>query len=139
MSNYKKILGYARKMRKNPTDAEHLMWGNLRGRKFYGKKFNRQFIIKHGGYSTTESFFIADFHCHEHKLLIEIDGDIHLKQVEYDKIREEILVELGYKIIRIKNEEVLPNITIALNKIRVAIGVPKLSENDDTYLTYTVV
>lgn len=82
MSNYKKILGYAREMRKNPTDAEHLMWCNLKRRKFYGKKINRQFIIKHDGYGARESFFIADFHCHEYKLIIEIDGDIHLKQVE---------------------------------------------------------
>jgi len=137
MSYYKKILGFARKMRKNPTDAEHLMWGNLRGRKFYGKKFNRQFVIKHDGFGIKESYFIADFHCHEYKLIIEIDGDIHLKQVEYDKMREEILVELGYKIIRIKNEEVLKNITVALNKLREAIGVPKLDETGE--LTYTIV
>jgi len=125
MSNYKKVLGYAREMRKNPTPAEKLMWGNLRGRKFHGKKFNRQFIIKHGGFGTNESYFIPDFHCHEHKLIIEIDGDIHLKQVEYDKIREEILIDMGYQIIRFKNNEVLTNISDVLNKLRESIGVPK--------------
>lgn len=69
MSDYKKILTYAREMRKTPTPAETLMWGNLRGRKFHNKKFNRQFIIKHGGFMTSENYFIADFYCHEHKLI----------------------------------------------------------------------
>ncbi len=138
MSNYKKILGYAREMRKNPTPAEKLMWSSLRSRKFHNKKFNRQFIIKHGGFITSEHYFIADFHCHEHKLIIEIDGDIHLEQVEYDKIREEILIELGYKIVRFKNEEVLTNISAVFNKLREIFGLPKFIVTKNTKSTHYI-
>ncbi|MEM1124354.1 MAG: DUF559 domain-containing protein, partial [Bacteroidota bacterium] len=60
----------------------------------------------------------ADFHCHEQKLIVEIDGDIHLEQIEYDKIREETLKEMGYKIIRFRNEEVLKDISSVLIKLR---------------------
>lgn len=122
MNKYQKIRNFAREMRKNPTDAEKLMWMNLRNRKLSGKKFNRQFVIQHGGYKTSVNYFIADFHCHEHKIIVEIDGDIHLHQVEYDKIREEILEELGYKVIRFKNEEVLSDISKVLAKLRSILG-----------------
>ncbi|NJN78145.1 MAG: DUF559 domain-containing protein [Saprospiraceae bacterium] len=43
------------------------------------------------------------------KVIIEIDGGIHALQIEYDQIREAILMEMGYKIIRFKNEDVLNN------------------------------
>ena len=117
MSNYTTILNYAREMRKNPTDAEKLMWGNLRKRKLCGKKFLRQYIIEHGGFMNKVSYFIADFYCHEHKLIVEIDGDIHQEQIEYDKLREEILTELGYKVIRFTNEKVFSDMDNALGKL----------------------
>ncbi len=122
MNKYQKIRNYAREMRKNPTDAEKLMWMNLRNRKLCGKKFNRQFVIQHGGFMTSVNYFIADFHCHEHQLIIEIDGGIHLNQIEYDKIREEILVKMGYTVIRFKNEEVLTDISKVLKKLRDILG-----------------
>ncbi len=100
---YSQILSYARDLRKNQTKAEAFFWSKVRNRKFLGLKFNRQFIIQHDH----SSYFIADFHCFEKKLIIEIDGKIHLKQLEYDQIREEILKEMGYSIIRFQNEEVL--------------------------------
>jgi len=103
--NYSRILEYARELRKNQTKAEKYFWRVVRNRKFQGYKFNRQFIIEH----ESHSFFIADFYCHEKKLIVEIDGDVHRAQVEYDKIREEILQDLGFRIIRFKNEEVLKN------------------------------
>lgn len=118
MSNYKTILNFAREMRKNPTDAEKLMWTNLRGKKLCGKKFNRQFIIEHSRILGFMRYYIADFHCHEEKLIIEIDGDIHLEQIEYDKLRENTLKEMGIKIIRFKNKEVLNNISQVLQKLR---------------------
>ncbi|WP_420575338.1 DUF559 domain-containing protein [Ekhidna sp.] len=100
---YSQILEYARSLRKNRTPAEKIFWANVRNRKFKGLKFNRQFIIEH----EDRSYFIADFYCHEHKLIIEVDGGIHTQQIEYDKIREDILFDLGYKVLRFKNEEIL--------------------------------
>lgn len=52
-------------------------------------------------------FFIGDFYCHTGKTIIELDRKIHLQQLEYDKLREADLIEMGYKILRFKNEEVL--------------------------------
>ena len=77
----------------------------VRNRRFMKLKFNRQFIIEH----ESRSYFIADFYCHQHKLIVEIDGGIHKSQIDYDQIREDILIDLGYQIVRFKNEDVLRN------------------------------
>ncbi len=122
MNKYQQILEYARGMRKNPTKAERCFWLRVRNRKFQGEKFYRQYIIQHGGYMTSESFFIADFYCHKNKLIIELDGGIHQYQIEYDKIREEILEQMEYTIIRFTNEEVLGNWNTIQEKLEEALS-----------------
>ena len=102
---YLEVLSFARELRRNQTKAEIVFWSKVRNRKFYGFKFNRQFIIEH----EKAHYFIADFHCYERKLIVEVDGKIHLKRVEEDKSRDTVLSELGYTTIRFKNEEVLCN------------------------------
>ena len=106
---YPEILKYARELRKNQTSAEAFFWEKVRNRRFLGKKFTRQFIIEYEIQQNNSRFFIADFHCHEKRLIIEIDGDIHNlpDQKEYDQIREEILEEMGLTVIRFRNKEVL--------------------------------
>ncbi len=94
----------------------------MRNRKLLGEKFYRQYIIQHGGYMTSESFFIADFYCHKNKLIIELDGLIHLQQIEYDKIREEILKQMEYTVIRFTNEEVLEQWTMVREKLKLALS-----------------
>lgn len=93
-------------MRKNPTPAERQFWEKVRGRQFLKKKFYRQYIIQHSDILGKKSFFIADFFCNEASLIVEIDGKIHEKQLDYDRIREEILLEMGYITIRFTNDEV---------------------------------
>lgn len=69
-SNLKPIAtALCRELRKNATQSEKIFWEAVRNRKFMGKKFNRQFQIFYdlGG---KESFYIADFYCHELKLVI---------------------------------------------------------------------
>jgi len=110
---YSQILEYARSLRKNQTSAEKIFWSNVRNRRFKGLKFNRQFIIEHAN----SSYFIADFYCHEFKLIVEIDGAIHKQQAEYDRIREDILLELGYRIVRFNNEEILEDWLGSSNKL----------------------
>ena len=105
--SYDKILSLARQFRKNATPAEEFFWQKIRNRQLLGKKFTRQFIIQHAEEAGTKRFFIADFYCHEKKLIVELDGGIHETQVEYDQIREEILREMGFSILRFPNEEVL--------------------------------
>lgn len=60
-------------MRNRSTPAENLFWGRVRNRGFLGLKFYRQhpiFVDLDG----RETFYVADFYCHEHKLLVEVDG-----------------------------------------------------------------
>lgn len=117
MEERKTITELARDLRKNQTASEKLLWQNLRNRKLNGFKFNRQFPIVYGrNFDGTSLFFIADFYCHESKLIIELDGKIHEFQKEYDKERDAILNQLGLSVIRIKNEE-LENISKVLEKI----------------------
>ncbi len=63
-------------------------------------------------------FFIADFYCHETKFVIEIDGGIHETQKEYDKMREQIINLLGFRVIRFSNDEVLCHIKDVVEKLK---------------------
>ena len=87
----------ARELRKEQTETEKILWQYLRDRKFQGKKFRRQHVI---------SGFIADFYCPEEKLVIELDGSVHLTQKEYDNERQKIIEDLGIKVLRFKNKDV---------------------------------
>jgi len=88
----------ARHMRANPTAAEKVLWQQLRNRQVNNLKFRRQHPV--GSY-------IVDFYCAEKKLLVEIDGDSHLEQVEYDIERTQWLESQGMRVLRFTNEEVL--------------------------------
>lgn len=105
------ILFHSREMRKNSTEAENLLWANLRNRKLGGFKFRRQQHMEG---------FILDFYCHESRLGVEVDGEIHNKkeQKEYDEQRTKYLEELGIEIIRFKNDDVIHNMHSVLNEIR---------------------
>lgn len=107
--SYQLIKTFARTMRKNPTPAERYFWDKVRNRQFEGLKFYRQYIIQHDETRGKKSFFIADFYCHTGKLVVELDGGYHLlsEQIEYDKIRENILKEMGFHIIRFNNQQIL--------------------------------
>ena len=106
---YKQALAFARQMRKNQTPAEDFFWQKVRNKKFFGKKFLRQFIIEHQEILGKKSFYIVDFYCSEKRLIVELDGGIHLHRKELDAGRQNRLEEMGYKVIRFKNEEVLKN------------------------------
>lgn len=107
------IFENAKKLRNTVTDAEKLLWEHLKEKKL-GVKFRRQHPI---------SSFIADFYCHEKKLIIELDGSIHnIKGIfENDLERQAAIEAFGIKVIRFKNEEIYKNIDIVLNKINKAM------------------
>ena len=92
-----KILQAARELRHPQTPAEQKLWSRLRNRQLNGLKFRRQHPIER---------FIIDFYCDEAKLCIEVDGDSHAEQIEYDQARTAYLNELGYTVIRFTNREV---------------------------------
>ncbi len=95
-----------RRFRKNQTKAEKAFWKVARNRQIAGYKILRQYSIRFD-WENQIRFFIADFYCHAAKLVIEIDGGIHETQKIYDKLREQIIYHLGYKVIRFSNEEIL--------------------------------
>lgn len=106
---WNKMKHLVREMRKEPTVAEKKLWQKLRSFKLDKLKFRRQ----HSIYK-----FVVDFYCKEIKLIIEVDGEIHDYQKKYDLIRQEFLEELGYKVLRLKNEEVINNLSKVLKMIR---------------------
>ncbi|MDD5058138.1 MAG: endonuclease domain-containing protein [Sideroxydans sp.] len=91
----------ARSLRREMTDAEKLLWRNLRLKQFAGYKFRRQHPI--GDY-------IVDFVCLEAKLILEADGGQHADHVESDAIRTHWLEAKGFRVMRFWNNEVLKNI-----------------------------
>ena len=103
-----KLLQCAKILRKKATKAENILWQAIRNRKFMNIKFRRQYWI--GNY-------IADFVCLEHKLIIELDGNFHLEQQEYDNIRTYILSVLNFKVLRFWNWEVLNDLDNVLENI----------------------
>ena len=62
--------------------------------------------------------FIVDFYCHKAALVIEVDGDIHDLQQEEDARREKVLSEIGLRIVRFGNDEVMKNLSAVVGKIR---------------------
>ena len=95
-------------LKANPTPAEKVLWEYVRNKKT-GFKIRRQHIIHN---------FVTDFVCLPCKVVIEVDGKIHEQQREYDELRTEVLNQLGYKVIRFKNEEVLENPNKVADKIK---------------------
>jgi len=106
MSN---ITQMVRELRKNETLAEKIFWELVRNRQIKGKKFRRQYPITFE-WNDKIRYFVADFYCHECKLIIEIDGGIHELQKDYDILRTNIINHFGIKVIRFSNDEVLNEI-----------------------------
>ena len=97
----------ARALRQEMTRAEKALWQELRANRL-GVHFRRQQII---------AGFIVDFYCHRSALVIEVDGDIHDLQQEDDARREDVLREMGLKVVRFRNDEVIQNLPVVLRKI----------------------
>jgi len=89
------------------TEAERIVWELVRNRRVDGKKFLRQHKIIYENSFDSFQFFIVDFYCAEEKLVLEIDGEIHELQKEYDCWRTSVLNDLGLRVLRIKNEETI--------------------------------
>ena len=97
----------SRRMRREMTIAEAVLWGRLR-RNSLGVTFRRQQII---------DGFIADFYCHSAALVIEADGPIH--DPEYDAERDRIFASRGIRVLRFRNQDILERVGYVLSHIRV--------------------
>ena len=108
----KSLLPFASENRKQMTKAEACLWKYALRAKQLGYTFNRQRPVLN---------YIADFMCKELKLIIEVDGYTHLLKdvIDNDIIRQQRLENVGFKVIRFKDEEVLKEI----NRVREVIQI----------------
>ncbi|MFT3988813.1 endonuclease domain-containing protein [Aestuariivirga sp.] len=106
---------FARKLRQAESPAEKRLWEQLRGRRLGGFKFVRRQPLDP---------FIVDFVCRENGLVIEVDGETHstAAEVNYDAARTQKLGQLGYRVMRFGNEEVLHGMDEVLTLIHLALG-----------------
>ena len=111
----------ARELRSSMTPSENVLWQALKGRQLDGLRFRAQHPVGR---------FILDFYCPEHKLVIEVDGDIHETNPERDKERSAYLAAFGYKVVRLHNAEVLADLPAALNVIRNAVAACQEIQTD---------
>jgi very-short-patch-repair endonuclease len=108
INNLNQLLIARRDLRNNATPEEDALWQRLRSSKL-GFKFRRQHSIRN---------FIVDFYCPIKKLAVELDGEQHLDNKEYDRERNDFLESLGIRTIRFWNSEVSKEIEIVVEKIR---------------------
>ena len=113
---YAEIKKFARELRYRPTPAEKLLWSFLKNRQPNGRKFLRQHPIIYENANNELFIYIPDFYCNEEKLVIELDGPVHVYQKNKDHKRDLILKSKGINILRIRNEE-LKDIGAVLAKI----------------------
>jgi len=98
----------ARELRQRSTPPEKMFWQRVRNRQLAGLKIRRQVPV--GAY-------LVDFLCEEQKLIVELDGDTHAHQIEYDQRRDAFLVAAGYRVVRVTNADIFVNIDGVLIRI----------------------
>jgi very-short-patch-repair endonuclease len=101
----------AKELRRSPTPAEALLWARLRRHQLNGYKFRRQHPLGQ---------FIADFCCPACRLIVELDGPIHLRHIQRDQDRTRQFEAFGYRVLRFTNERVEHDIDTVLSEIAAA-------------------
>jgi very-short-patch-repair endonuclease len=98
----------AKRLRRQQTDAEPILWFRLRGRRLAGWKFRRQVPVDR---------FIVDFVCADAKLVVELDGGQHAVRPLQDEERTRTLEAMGYLVPRFWNNDVMRNLDGVLQEI----------------------
>jgi very-short-patch-repair endonuclease len=109
-----RMIEIARHLRTDQTPSEDILWQALRNRRLNGWKFRRQFPL---------GAFVLDFYCAEARLAIEVDGPIHLQQIEADLIRQSLIEELGIRFVRVTAEQVERDLPHVLKRICDALEI----------------
>ncbi len=104
---------FARKLRRQSTAPEDILWSLLRAHRLDGLKFQRQVPLL--GYT-------VDFLCFQRKLVIELDGAQHDAERDYDATRTREIERHGFMVIRFRNELVLNDRDAVIAAIRKAAG-----------------
>jgi len=115
-SVYKLMKELQKNRKQQTTEAEQILWEQLRAKKI-GDKFRRQHIIDE---------FIVDFVSLSKKLIVEVDGKYHhtKEQIAADNLRTQILNKLGFRVIRFNNEEVKGNLDATIEQISKELNKP---------------
>ncbi|KKS33280.1 MAG: hypothetical protein UU93_C0001G0111 [Candidatus Amesbacteria bacterium GW2011_GWA2_42_12] len=100
-----------KQLRNRATEAERILWSCLKNNKL-GYKFIRQYSVE--GY-------VVDFYCPDKRLAVELDGEQHKSNVEYDEYRTKLLNAWGVKVIRFWNQEVKEKLTKVLHQIELTL------------------
>ena len=93
------------------TDAERILWQQLRRNQLDGFHFRRQQVIGE---------FIVDFYCPQAGLVIEVDGGRHQRQRAYDAERDKFLCGRGLRVLRFTNAEVSTDVRAVRRRIAAA-------------------
>ncbi len=104
--------GKAKELRNHMTRAEELLWNRLSGKQIENVRFRRQHPI---------DIFIADFYCHQARLVVELDGPIHENRREYDEGRTAEMGKHNLKVIRFNNYDVETDIETVILKIEAEV------------------
>ena len=105
----------ARALRRNSTDAERILWSELRGHRLVGAGFRRQVPVYN---------YVADFMCHAAKLIIELDGGQHfsVRGERTDAKRSAAIEAKGFQVLRFSNHDVMTNCAGVLETIASAVA-----------------
>lgn len=101
----------ARHLRASMTEAEMLLWADLKPLRRQNLAFRRQAPI---------GPFVVDFLCRKAKLIVEVDGNHHVeddRQWSHDRERDAWLKDCGYRILRFWNSDVLRDVTACVEQI----------------------
>ena len=102
----KRELAY--QLRRLMTPAEKLLWQQLRSSQLHGLHFRRQQVID--GY-------IADFYCHKVGLVVEVDGEVHERQQDWDAQRDAVMSDRGLVVLRFRNDQIFTEMKKVLAQI----------------------
>jgi very-short-patch-repair endonuclease len=108
----------AKGLRRDITDAERIVWYELRAHRLHGASFRRQ---------TPIGPYVVDFVCHAAKLIIEVDGGQHFEpgHLAHDARRSAYLAARGYRVLRFSNLDLMKNKSGVLEAIAAVIERPK--------------
>jgi len=112
MSQQVKRVKFARRLHRDQTDAERVLWLRLRDRRLNGWKFKRQVPIDR---------YIVDFCCMDAHLVVELDGGQHAIRSDDDARRTAVLESCGYLVLRFWDNDVLKNTDGVLEDIEATL------------------
>lgn len=110
----------ARNLRKNMTKSEKIFWEAVRWDKLWERVLRQKIFYVYTEDNNVNRYIIPDFYIASKKLIIEIDGSIHKISdiLHLDKIKEDLIINRWFNIIRFTNEEVENNIENVIQKIK---------------------